>query len=73
MPDLCYVPVADGKSGNMKLNRDCGYCPYKWTCFPDMRVFKYGDGRRYFTNIDREPQVVEITNEVKEIDVVSQT
>jgi hypothetical protein len=38
-----------------------------------MRVFRYGDGRRYFTNIDREPQVVEITNEVKETDAVSQT
>ena len=70
-PDLCYTPVADGKSGNMKLARDCSYCSYKWTCFPEMRVFKYGDGFRYLTTVIKEPQVTEITNEVRERDGIS--
>ena len=70
-PDLCYTPVADGKSGNMKLARDCSYCSYKWTCFPEMRVFKYGDGFRYLTTVIKEPQVTEITNEVRVRDGIS--
>ena len=66
MPDLCYQPVAEGKSGNMKLARDCVYCPYKWTCFPDMRVFRYHDGFKYLTTIEKEPNVPEVTESVRD-------
>ena len=66
MPDLCYQPQPEGKSGNMKLARDCAYCPYKWTCFPDMRVFRYGDGLRYLTTVEKEPTVQDVTDSMKE-------
>ena len=66
MPDFCYSPQPDGKSGNMKIARDCTYCTYKWTCFPDMRVFKYSDGLRYFTTIEKEPKVQDITDSMRE-------
>ena len=65
MPDLCYQPQPEGKSGNMKLARDCTYCPYKWTCFPDMRVFRYGDGLRYLTTVEKEPTVQDVTDSMK--------
>ena len=65
MPDLCYQPQPEGKSGNMKLARDCTYCPYKWTCFPDMRVFRYGDGLRYLTTVEKEPTVQDVTESMK--------
>ena len=66
IPDLCYSPQPDGKSGNIKIARDCTYCSYKWTCFPDMRVFKYSDGLRYFTTIEKEPKVQDITDSMRE-------
>ena len=66
MPDFCYSPEPDGKAGNMKLARDCVYCSYKWTCFPDMRVFRYQDGFKYLTTIEKEPKVPEITESVRE-------
>tara|TARA_R100000306_G_scaffold62362_1_gene68943 strand:- start:3680 stop:4540 length:861 start_codon:yes stop_codon:yes gene_type:complete len=66
VPDFCYESVPDGKSGNMKLSRDCGYCSYKWTCFPNMRVFRYSDSVKYLTEVTKEPQVNEITHEVKQ-------
>lgn len=65
MPDLCYQPQPEGKSGNMKLSRDCSYCSYKWTCFPDMRVFRYGDGMRYLTTVEKEPTVQDVTDGMK--------
>jgi hypothetical protein len=61
MPPFCYEPEPEGKSGNMKLARDCVYCTYKWNCFPDMRVFRYKEGFKYFTTVDKEPKVPEIT------------
>ena len=66
MPDFCYNPQPDGKSGNMRLARDCVYCPYKWTCFPDMKVFRYSDGLRYLTTIEKEPKVQDITDSMRE-------
>lgn len=59
---LCYEPVADGASGNMKLAKGCEYCPYKHLCFPDLRMFKYASGVRYLTKVVKEPRVEEITN-----------
>ena len=65
-PPLCYDPVPDGKSGNMKLSTDCVYCPYKFDCFPDVRVFKYSHKPVYLTTVVKEPSVEEITHEFKE-------
>lgn len=61
--ELCYEPVPDGASGNMKLATGCEYCPYKHLCFPDLRAFKYANGVRYLTRVVKEPKVEEITDD----------
>lgn len=58
----CYEDVEDGKSGNKKLNTGCCYCPYKFRCWPGLRAFKYADGIKYLTVVNKEPKVEEITN-----------
>ena len=60
MPEPCYDPVPDGKSGNMKLPTGCSYCGYKKACYPKLRTFLYSSGPRYFTEIWNEPKVLEI-------------
>ena len=65
-PDFCYSPVAEGKSGNMKLARECTYCPYKYKCHADsnggkgLRVFNYAKGPVYFTEVVKVPNVEEV-------------
>ena len=59
-PDFCYDPVPEGKSGNMKLPKNCVYCPHKFKCYPNLRVFKYSKGLVYFTEIANEPKVEEV-------------
>ena len=45
-PDFCYSPVEEGKAGNMKIARNCSWCPHKIECHKDsnngegLRVFK---------------------------------
>lgn len=60
-PPLCYDPVPDGKSGNMKLPTPCSYCKHKFRCHPDVRLFLYSNGPRYLTTVVREPDVPEVT------------
>lgn len=62
-PPLCYEPVPDGKSGNMKLDTGCSYCEHKYRCFPDLRLFLYSSGPRYLSTVVKEPNVYEVTNE----------
>jgi hypothetical protein len=70
-PTRCYNPVADGKSGNMKLPKNCVFCPFKFECHSDandfdgLRVFKYSSGPVYLTDVVNTPRVEEITNEFK--------
>ncbi len=59
-PELCYEPVPEGKAGNMKLSKNCTYCPHKFRCYPNLRVFKYSKGLTYFTKIVNEPKVEEV-------------
>ena len=61
-PPYCYDPVAEGKSGNMKLPKNCVYCSHKFKCYPDIRMFKYSKGLVYFTTIVSEPKVEEVFN-----------
>lgn len=61
--ELCYEPEPDGASGNMKLANGCSYCPFKHLCFPNLRAFKYANGVRYLTHVEKEPRVEEITND----------
>lgn len=59
-PDLCYEPVPDGKSGNMKLPVGCSYCKHKFRCHPGLRTFLYSTGPRFLTTVVREPDVYEV-------------
>lgn len=63
MPDLCYEPIADGKTGNMKLPAGCSYCQFKHQCYPNLRTFLYGSGPRYLTDVVSEPRVAELPKE----------
>lgn len=58
----CYQDIDDGKSGNKKLSTGCAYCPYKHKCWENLRMFKYADGIRYLTVVNKEPKVEEIIN-----------
>jgi hypothetical protein len=60
-PDVCYEPIADGKSGNQKLAVGCSYCAYKKECWPSVRAFAYSTGPRYLVEVHNEPKVQEIT------------
>jgi hypothetical protein len=59
-PELCYTPVPDGKSGNMKLPTPCSYCKHKFRCHPGLRVFLYSTGPRFLTQVAKEPDVPEL-------------
>ena len=71
LPVRCYPTIADGKSGNMKLPKNCVFCPYKFECNADanegqgLRVFKYSSGPVYLTDVVSPPRVEEITDEFK--------
>jgi len=68
-PERCYDAVPDGKSGNMKLGTNCGYCKHKHTCWEDsndgqgLRTFLYSNGPRYLTSVQRVPDVTEVTED----------
>lgn len=57
LPPRCYSDVPDGKSGNMKLDTGCSYCPHKFNCWPDLKTYYYSTGPRYLTKVVREPRV----------------
>jgi len=59
-PEVCYEPIADGKSGNQKLAVGCSYCSYKKECWPSVRGFAYSSGPRYLVEVHNEPKVQEI-------------
>lgn len=65
-PEKCYSTVPEGKSGNMKLNKGCFYCSYKFECHADandgdgLRVFRYSKGPTYLTTVKVEPRVEEV-------------
>jgi hypothetical protein len=61
--ELCYEPIPDGKSGNMKLPVSCSYCPFKWECHPTLRKFLYSSGPVYLTDVKKVPRVIEVTKE----------
>ena len=67
-PQRCFTAEPDGKSGNMKLGRNCSYCNFKDTCWSDanngdgLRLFLYSTGPRWLPPVEREPDVFEVTN-----------
>lgn len=54
--------IADGKSGNYRLDTKGSYSPYKYVCKPGLRTFIYSDGPRYLTKVARrpEPHIIEL-------------
>lgn len=62
-PAQAYLPVPDGKSGNMKLGTQCSYCSFKHECFPNLRTFLYASGPTFLTHVERVPKVVEVTKD----------
>lgn len=65
-PPACTCgTVADGKSGNIKLDMRASYSPQKHLCFPNLRTFLYASGPVYLTKVVRKPDVVEVTKEGK--------
>ena len=65
-PELCYEPIPEGKGGNMRIAKNCVYCPHKFECHKDsndgegLRTFRYSKGNVYFTKVVKAPQVDEI-------------
>ena len=65
-PAYCYKPIAEGAAGNMKLPRDCNWCPHKFECHKDandgkgLRTFQYAKGLVYLTHVAKLPNVQEI-------------
>lgn len=62
-PERCYPDEPDGKSGNRKLSLPCSYCAYKKECWPGLRTFLYAGKPRFLTEVKREPNVLEVTDE----------
>ena len=64
-PEKCYAPVPDGKKGNLRLPRECGYCPHKHECYADanngygIRTFVYANGPKYLIRVASLPKVME--------------
>lgn len=48
--------VADGTSGNIKLDVKASYSAFKHCCFPNLRTFLYSDGPRYLVKVVRQPK-----------------
>ena len=61
-PKRAFEDLPDGKSGNRKLAPTCSYCPHKHECWEGLRTFLYSDKPRFLTVVEREPKVMEITN-----------
>jgi hypothetical protein len=61
-PPACTCgTVADGKSGNIKLDTRASYNSYKHFCFPNLRTFLYASGPVYLTKVVRLPDVPEVS------------
>jgi hypothetical protein len=65
-PDEECPTTAFGQSGNRVLAAPCTYCPYKDLCCKNanggkgLRSFRYANGIKHFTHVEREPDVFEI-------------
>lgn len=64
-PKCTCGTVADGKSGNIKLDMRASYNPYKHLCFPNLRTFLYASGPVYLTKVVRKPDVPEVNKDGK--------
>lgn len=60
--EKCYPTKLDGKSGNIVLNTNCTYCPFKEKCWEKegLRKFRYANGIKYFVEVVKTPRVEEV-------------
>lgn len=63
-PERCFEPEPMGKSGNMKLGINCSYCPFKKKCYPELRTFLYANGPVFLTQVEDEPRVPEVKDDL---------
>ena len=70
-PDRCYE-LSETKGGNKSLPIGCQFCSHKWECYKDandgkgLRVFKYSNRYVYLAEVNRQPNVEEITQNFTE-------
>lgn len=70
-PDRCYQ-LSETKGGNKSLPIGCQFCAHKWECYKDandgkgLRVFKYSNKFVYLAEVNRQPNVEEITKNFSE-------
>lgn len=63
VPERCYEPKPEGKSGNMRLGVGCSWCGHKSHCWSDanegegIKTYFYSNGPKYLVKIVREPKV----------------
>lgn len=60
-PSRPFPPEPDGKSGNLKLQQNCVYCPFNRECYPSLRVFQGKGYQKHLVKINREPLLQEVT------------
>lgn len=78
-PPPCHEPVADGKSGNMKLGVNCSYCAHKTACWSDandgqgLRLFIYSNGPRWLTNVAVLPRTIELDKDGNDVTTVKES
>ena len=66
LPDKCFPTEPEGKKGNEKINKNCGYCEFKKECYKDsndgkgLRVFNYAKGPLFLATVKSEPKVEEL-------------
>lgn len=73
--EKCYSDVPDGVSktapngnGNRVLATGCSYCGHKWNCWEGLRGFIYSGGPKFFTVVNKQPNVFEMTYNNKKED-----
>lgn len=62
-PEKAFEPEPFGKSGNLKLGTNCGYCSFRKHCWPESRTFLYSYGPVHLVNVENEPNVLEIIDD----------
>lgn len=58
-PSNCSIKTE--KNGNKILSPPCSYCSFKKYCHPELRTFIYSTGPKFFTKVESEPRVGEVT------------
>lgn len=59
-PAKGFEPVPEGKSGNLALGVNCGYCDFRRKCWPDTQTYLYSTGPKHLVKVEREPNVPRI-------------